>query len=356
MKLSRHPAPHIRHQENNRTLMSDVLILLMVLMVLAYLFYGLRALVVCGVSVLTAVLTDAVCTLLRGRRLNLFDLSPVVTGMLIALCMPATISFKIVASAAFFAIAIAKHPFGGLGNNLFNPAASGISFAAICWPRLVFIYPMPFSRIGVLGTVAANATDYYYTYSSVNAQGIAQEISLRLYQNPAFVLKVGGVPTNDLTEMLLGNYPGPMGATNILVLMTCLVYLLFRRTVRWQMPIPFLGTCALIALLFPRTGQSRLRSVEFEMMSGLLLFGAVFMISDPVTSPKRDSAYFVYGIFAGSITMGFRYFGGFEESMPFAVLLANAFVPLIDRYNERLHRLIRRKQLESRKNQNLQEA
>ena len=89
------------------------------------------------------------------------------------------------ASAAFFAIAIAKHPFGGLGNNLFNPAASGISFAAICWPRLVFIYPMPFSRIGVLGTVAANATDYYYTYSSVNAQGIAQEISLRLYQNPA---------------------------------------------------------------------------------------------------------------------------------------------------------------------------
>ena len=92
------------------------------------------------------------------------------------------------------------------------------------------------------------------------------------------------------------------------------------------------------------------------MMSGILLFGAVFVLSDPATSPKRDSSYAAYGVFAGIITMIFRYFGGFEESMPFAILFSNAFVPVIDRYNEALHRWIRRKSLETRKLKKTQEV
>ena len=174
--------------------MSDMIILLLVLCVLAFLYYGGRALIVCAVSVVTAVVCDALCTLIRGRRPNPRDLSPVVTGLIIALTMPATIPYYVVASAAVFAIAIVKHPFGGTGQNLFNPGAAGFSFAAICWPGLVFMYPMPFDRIPAFG-----------------------EVTAQLYQNPAFVLKVGGVPTNNLTELLFGNYPGPMGATNILV-------------------------------------------------------------------------------------------------------------------------------------------
>ena len=199
MQLNKRPAPHIRYQESNRTLMSDILILLFVLTVLAFLFYGRRALMVCAVSVVTAVLSDAVCILLRGKRPSLRDLSPVVTGMLIALAMPAAVPYYIVAAAAVFAIAIAKHPFGGLGNNLFNPAAAGFAFAAICWPDQVFMYPQPFDHIPVFGQVTSI-----------------------LSRNPAFVLQHGGIPSNGITEMLLGNYPGPMGATNILVILTCL--------------------------------------------------------------------------------------------------------------------------------------
>lgn len=325
MKLNRRAAPHIRFPESNRTLMSDMIILLLVLCVLAFLYYGGRALIVCAVSVVTAVVCDALCTLIRGRRPNPRDLSPVVTGLIIALTMPATIPYYVVAAAVVFAIAIVKHPFGGTGQNLFNPAAAGFSFAAICWPGLVFMYPMPFDRIPAFG-----------------------EVTALLYQNPAFVLKVGGVPANNLTDLLFGNYPGPMGATNILVILACLVYLIFRHTVRWQLPLPFLAACAAVALLFPRAGTG-LQAVFYELMSGTLLFGAVFVLTDPVTSPKRDSSMAVYGVFAGVVAMLFRYFGGYEESMPFAVLIANAFVPLIDRYNESLHRAIRRKHLEARK-------
>ncbi|MGI5966556.1 RnfABCDGE type electron transport complex subunit D [Anaerotruncus rubiinfantis] len=333
MKLTKHPAPHIRYQESNRTLMADMILLQLVLFVPAVVYYGLRVLVIAAITVATAVLCDGACTLLRGKKLNPRDFSPVVTGLIITLCMPATVPYRVVIAAAFFAIVVVKHPFGGTGNNLFNPAAAGLSFAAICWPNQVFMYPQPFESIPAFG-----------------------EVAVKLSQNPAFVLKLGGIPTNDITEMILGNYPGPMGATSILVIVACLGYLLFRGTVRWQLPIPFLAACAFVAFLFPRVGTNGVQSMLYELMSGTLLFGAVFMISDPATNPKRDSSMAVYGIFAGLITMLFRYFGGFEESMAFAVLFANAFVPLIDRYNESLHRVIRRKNLEARKAKKAQEA
>ena len=346
MKLHATTAPHIRHPESSRTLMSDAIILLLVLCVLAFLYYGARALLVCAVSVAAAVASELICVLLRGRKPNPRDLSAVVTGLVIALMMPATISFTAVVTAAVFAIAIVKHPFGGTGSNLFNPAAAGFSFAAICWPAQVFSYPMPFDRIPLWGQAA--------TSGSLVFQGT--EATVRLYQNPVFVLKVGGIPTNSLTEMLLGNYPGPMGATNILVLLACLCYLIYRGTVRWQLPLSFLASCAAVVALFPRESPDRMQSLLYELMSGLLLFAAVFLLSDPVTRPKRDSALVVYGIFAGIITMFCRYTGGFEESVTFAVLLANAVMPAIDRHNEELHRLLRRKRFEVRKLQKTPQA
>lgn len=345
MKLDKRPAPHIRFQDTNTTLMLDVVILLLVLCALAYLFYGLRALAVCGFSVAVAVVSDVLCSFLRGKKANVRDLSPVITGLIIALAMPATVSYYVVAAAVLFAIVVVKHPFGGTGNNVFNPAAAGFSFAAICWPLQVFMYPMPFAALDVAGTFSYKLQAFVYG-----------DTVIKLFQNPAFVLKLGGTPTNDITEMILGNYPGPMGATNILVLLTCLIYLLFRRTIRWQLSIPYLASCAFMAFLFPRIGTNGIQSLLYEMMSGMLLFGAVFMITDPATSPKRDTSLVIYGIFTGIITMLFRYFGGFEESMSFAVLFANVFAPVIDRYNESIHRMIRRKNLEVRKAKRAQKA
>ncbi|MCI8650379.1 MAG: RnfABCDGE type electron transport complex subunit D [Anaerotruncus sp.] len=333
MKLNRHAAPHIRYHEDNRTLMSDVILLLLVLCVLAYLYYGLRAVLLCAFSALAASLSDGICTLLRARQPNLRDLSPIVTGLIIALAMPASVPYYVAVTASVFAIAVVKHPFGGTGHNLFNPAAAGFAFVSICWPSQVFHYPQPFTPLPLFG-----------------------EVSAVLVRNPMFVLRSGGLPSNNLTELLLGNYPGPMGATNTLVVVACLLYLLYRRTVRWQLPLPFLASCAACALLFPRVLHVGLRSVLYELLSGLLLYGAVFMISDPVTSPKRDSSMVIYGVLTGIVTMVFRYFGELESTLPFALLLSNALVPIIDRYNEALHRMIRRKKLEARTAQKAQKA
>lgn len=353
MKLKQAPAPHIRFQESNLTIMSDTLLLLTVLTGMACFFYGIRALAVCAVSVAAAVFSDALCVLLRGRRPNPRDFSPVVTGMIIAMAMPATISYQIVIVASLFAILVVKHPFGGTGHNLFNPAAAGFSFAAICWPQQIFSYPMPFEKLSLAGAFSDKLLSFVYT---VGTGPNLQEVAVKLYQNPVTVLRAHATPSNDLFEMLLGNFPGPMGATNILVILTCLCYLLFRNTIRWQLPVSYLASCALIAFLAPRTFAGGSLCVLFEMMSGLLLFGGVFMLTDPVTSPKRESSMLLYGVFAGLITMLFRYFGGFDESVTFAILFANAFVPVIDRYSEFLHRLIRRKHLELRKTKNTQSA
>lgn len=350
MKLKQVPAPHIRFQESSITIQSDVILLLAVLTGMACFFYGIRALAVCLLSAACCVAADALCVCLRGRRPNPRDLSPVVTGMVIALAMPATVSYKIVATASLFAIMIVKHPFGGTGHNPFNPAAAGFSFAAICWPQQVFSYPMPFERLSLAGQYSDKLQSFVY---SLGAAPNVQEVAVKLYQNPVTVLRAHALPTNDLFEMLLGNFPGPMGATNILVILTCLCYLLFRGTVRWQLPVSYLASCGLIAFLFPRTFAVGALPVFYEMMSGLVLFGGVFMLTDPVTSPRRESSMLLYGVFAGLITMLFRYFGGFDESVTFAILFSNAFVPVIDRRMEILYRLIRRKRLEVRKAKNI---
>lgn len=325
MRLNKSPAPHIRFQDSNRTLMWDMILALAVLYGIAYLSYGWRTIVLGGTAIGAAVICDALCVLLRGRRPNIWDFSPVVTGMILALTMPATIPYPIVAASAAFAILIAKHPFGGTGHNLFNPAAAGFAFAATCWPGQTFSYPTPFQHLPVFGTITA-----------------------QLQENPVFVLKVGGLPSNDPTDLLLGNYPGPMGATNILVILACMLFLIYCKTIRWQLPVCFLGSCALMAFLFPRVGSGRgLQSIIYELMSGLLCFGAVFMATDPVTSPKRTSSMAIYGTFAGILTMLFRYLGGYESTLPFALLLSNTLAPAIDRYSEQAYRLLRRKKVEA---------
>jgi electron transport complex protein RnfD len=225
---------------------------------------------------------------------------------------------------AVFAIVVAKHPFGGTGNNIFNPAAAGFAFVAVCWPKAVFSYPMVFDRISPL----------------------APDVSVRLVGSPLHALQLGGVPTTDIMDMLLGNCPGPMGATNILVLMTCLIYLAVRKSASLRMALSFLAGAAIVAAVFVRAPLTPLYSVLYELMSGLALFGAVFLINDPVTSPRRKDAMVVYGFLTGAVFLLLRRWGRFEESLPFAILLMNALVWSIDIMCEHFAHALRRKSFE----------
>ncbi|MBR5559587.1 MAG: RnfABCDGE type electron transport complex subunit D [Oscillospiraceae bacterium] len=301
MQLIQRNAPHIRHSDNPKTLQGDMILALLPLYVLGVCFYGFRVLVTMLVSVFSCWLCDMLCSLLRRRFFNFRDLSSLVTGLIIPLMMPASVPYYVVAFSGAFAIAVIKHPFGGTGENLFNPAAGGIAFAVACWPAQVFSYPVTFTTIPLWNV------DSVITVPST-----------------AHTLKMGGLPSADLGDMLLGLVAGPVGTVSILVLLACLIYLSVRRTIPLLQPLCFLIAVALMAYAFPRADISRTYSVLYEMMSGSLVFGAVFMLNDPVTSPKRPASRAMYGFAVGVVTMLFRYFGAFDHGFAFALLLMNA--------------------------------
>lgn len=340
MSLNAYDAPHIRHHENTRVVMGDAILTMLIIYVMAVYYYGARAIVLLLVSVGTAIVADVLCVLLSGRKPNRRDLSPIVTGMILPLMMPASIDYFIVVMAVIFAICVVKHPFGGVGHNVFNPAAAGFAFAAICFRDKLFAYPLPFTDIPLTGKFEV-------------VTGIS----------PAFTLSLGGIPTYDIVDMALGNFSGPMGATNIVVLLTCLLYLVSRNTVRWVTPFSFLLTTAAFAFMFPRIGDwlglslsVRVQSVIFEMMGGMLLFGGIFLLGDPVTTPKRGWSKAAFAVMAGVAAMLFRRFGNFEEEIPFAILLMNATVWGFDMIGERVASIVRRRKLERIRRKKIQKS
>jgi len=314
-------APHIRHQESTRAMMIDITLALVALYAIAFYYYGQRVIALGCISVAAAVLADVISLLLMRKRIHIRDLSAVITGLILPLLMPAAVDFHVPVVAALFAIFVAKAPFGGFGHNVFNPAAAGFGFAAICFPVQMFSYTVPLAHLPMT---------------------IVRE-DLMLATSPALSLKAGGIPQFDTIEMLLGNFAGPLGATNIIVLLACLLYLVFRGTLRWEMPVFFLLTTAILSLWFPRVQTSGIDSLLYEMMSGMLLFGAVFMLGDPVTSPKRDLTKIAYAIIAGCIVMLFRHIGNLEEGFIYALLLMNATVWGFDMIAESIAGYVRRK-------------
>lgn len=304
---SRKPLPMLA-RESSATMMGDMVIAVIPLLVMACYFYGFRPLVVSFYTVLACKLADVFGNLISGRGAMLTDLSPVVTGLLIAMLLPASVPYYICVIAGLFAILVVKQPFGGTGQNLFNPAAAGFAFVAICWPQQIFRYPQPLERLE-----------------------LTSQVSARLMEGSAYTLKLGGIPSIEWEELVLGNYAGPMGATHILLMVTCLIFLLGRKTVDWRLPVSFLATAACFAFFFARIPTSPLNSLCFELFSGSVMFCSVYMVSDPVTAPKTGVGRVVYGACAGIGTMLFRYYGGFEQGGMFALLLLNAFSYTIDR-------------------------
>ena len=205
MNSSLHHAPYIRHPESCRTIMGDTLISLLPLYFMSYFYYGPRVLVIGAVAVLTCLAADWLCSYLTYRRVNLRDLSAAVTGVIISMLMPPAIDLTVIVVASLFAILVCKAPFGGTGHNIFNPAAAGVAFAIICWNPQMFAYTQPLQRLPV--TIDQTVT---------------------LLQGPTATLKLGGIPRLGLTELFLGNFPGPLGSTYTLIIFAGLVYLIAR--------------------------------------------------------------------------------------------------------------------------------
>ena len=300
----------------------DMLVALCALCVMPVYLYGVQVLWLLLTAVITAIVAEYICTRLRGqRRIQKGDFSYLITALIVALLMPASAPFWIVAVAVIFGLCIAKHPFGGRGMNIFNPAAAGIAFVTICWPDIMNKYPLPLSQTLIFSTT------------------------------PASTLRVGGTPNISVFNLLLGNFAGPMGATGMIVLAACLLFLLFRRTASLRVIVPVVLIVGCCAIFLPRLATGRANSLEFEFASGALVFGLTFMASDPCTLPKTNSGQIIYGTLLGIFVVLMRRFGSFDAEFVFALLLANAFSPSCDRYARKLRFAISRLKHRSHKKQ-----
>lgn len=198
-------APYIKHPTTTRGIMLDVMLCMAALYLIAAFYYGWRAVMLGVVSMAVCMLCEWLGSILRLERHNAHDISALVTGMMIPLMLPASIPYYVVIVADVFAILLVKYAFGGTGYNLFNPAAGGLLFVTLCWPQLVFAYPATFTNPEVFG-----------------------EVTVRTTNSIAYVLSMGSVPSTDMTSVMLGLHPGPMGTLNGLVLLACMLYLAAR--------------------------------------------------------------------------------------------------------------------------------
>ncbi len=320
-KLMFQNAPHVRQSESVVTMMSDVIVALLPIYLMSFFYYGARSLVLGIVGAVSCAFFAFIGSIVLKEKLSV-DLTPVITGLILPLLMPADIPYYILIAACSVAILVVKVPFGGTGNNLFNPAAVGFASVALCWPELVFRYPAPMQVIEIFGESTAAAA-----------------------QSPAYSLAIGAVPDYEVLDMILGSVPGPMGATNIFVVVACGIFLIVKKAVNWMSPVSFLVPYAVLSMIFPRIGGSSFEALCYELFSGTVIFGAFFMLTEPVTSPKRDFGKLMAGTASAVAVFLFRYFGELEMGFANALILMNVFSPLFDTACEKILRVYRNKEL-----------
>ena len=294
-------------------------------------FYGLRPLLLCGFALLVGNLCDRLISLLRRRVYQPKDYSNESFALLIALLMPATVSWYVLAVAVLAGVLIGKEVFGGYGSYPFHPAAVGYVVAAVSWPEQVFRYPQPYTAIPL------------WDASSVPTSSTISD-----------TLRSGGMLNISSLSLGLGEYAAPMGTAAALVIVACGLFLWVQKDIRLSATISFLVTAGLIAFLFPRqvglTDGSillnvsfRLRCVRDELLTGAMLFSAVFLLNEPYTCAHHRLGRILYGVLVGVATMGFRYFGVYETGVCFALLAVNSISGWMDRTEAHLSALLHRK-------------
>ncbi|GHU98602.1 electron transport complex subunit D [Bacteroidia bacterium] len=314
-KLIISPSPHIYSGADTQTLMRDVLVALLPAFVVSALVYGQSVIAVTAVSVAVCVATEWLIQryLIKGPS-TVGNLSAVVTGVLLAFNLPSDIPLWMVFVGAVAAIGVGKMSFGGLGRNPFNPALVGRVFMLISFPAAMTTFPDPLLPAGFDAVTGAT---------------------------PLSALKEGlmsGAPLSEIVgqfsyrDLLLGIRSGSFGELSGLALLLGFAYLLIRRVITWRIPVYVLGSMALMAALLWGVDPSRYADPLFHLLTGGAILGAVFMATDYATSPMNHRAMAIYAIGIGLLTMIIRTWGSYPEGMSFAILIMNAFVPLLGKY------------------------
>ena len=300
--------------------MKDVLIALAPSMLVAVYFYGLSAIKLLLVGVIACMGVEfLIQKYLMRTKVTVTDLSAVVTGVLLALNLPPTAPWWVIVIGAVVAIGVAKMTFGGLGHNIFNPALVGRVFLLISFPVIMTDWTVPASwfRPGVDAVTGA-------TPLALVKEGLAQGMTVDqiISANP------------DLTygQMLFARAGGSAGEASALAIILGFIYLLVRRVIRPHIPVTIILTVAVMTGIFWLIDPSQYTDPLFNILTGGVLLGSVFMATDYVTSPMAVKGMVIYGIGIGVLTVLIRYFGSYPEGVSFAILIMNSIVPLLNKY------------------------
>lgn len=298
MKLTVASSPHIRGNFRTNRIMRDVALALLPALAVGVWQLGVRALVVTVVSIAAAVASEWLFSVVTKTRNTTVDGSAVVTGLLLAMTLPVSVPYWQAALGSAFAIIVVKCLCGGLGQNIFNPALAGRAL-------LMLLFPVSLTR-----------------FSGVD--GVSSPTPLHHMVMPA-------LPEQSVLDMFLGRCPGSIGEISALALILGGAYLVYRKVISLRIPVSYLGTVAVITLVFHKTDDA-LGWMLYSLCSGGVMLGAIFMATDYATSPATPVGQIIYGIGCGALTVVFRYYGLFPEGVTYAILLMNAFVWFIDRH------------------------
>ena len=304
-------SPHTHARISTSRIMLDVIIALLPTTAAGIWFFGLPAVWTIATCVGSCVLTETVCRLLMKRESTIGDLSAVVTGLLLALNLPAGLPLWMAVVGSVFAIFIAKQVFGGLGMNPFNPALAARAFMLISFTGPMTTWLRPICRCSCQATTCATPPE---------AMTMATPL--------AFVKNGDLSHVPQLWDLLIGNMPGCIGEVSALALAIGALYLLWRKVITWHIPVAFLATVAVYALISGRA------PAHVEILTGGVMIGACFMATDYVTSPTTGLGKLIFGFGCGLVCMLIRQFGSYPEGCSFAILVMNAICPLINRWTQ----------------------
>ncbi len=316
MKIVRQTAPYIRNKNARvERMMQDVIIALLPVIIFAIYSFRTNALIILGLATVTMVLTEMLFDWIGKKPLSVYNRSAIISGLIFGLIMPDSSPWWIVVISAFAGITIAKIIFGGLGSNIFNVAG--------------------FARVFAILAYGAHAT-----YSKHAIDGVSGATSLSAVDSGSKSLITQGMENLKILDLFTGmGIPGSIGEVSVIAIMLGAIYLIVRKSADWRVIAAFLGMFSAMAFSvgifhfgFTNDNVSGIDFALVHIFSGGLMFGAVYMITDPVTSPITGAGRIIYAGLAGAITFFIRIFGGYPEGVVFAILIMNMFVPAIDYY------------------------
>ncbi len=312
------PSPHMHGKELTQKLMLKVVVALIPAFFASVIYFGIGAIIVTATSVTSCLLFEyLIQRYILKKPLSITDGSALVTGILLAFNLPSNIPVLIIVIGSFISIAVAKMTFGGLGNNPFNPALVGRVFMLVSFPVQMTSWPVP----------KGFGTGYLDAVTGATPLAVIKE---GLKNGEPLSSLMAQIPTP--AQMFLGNMGGSMGEVAAIALLIGFVYLLIRKVITWHIPVSIIGAMAIFTTILWLINPEKNADPLFHILAGGVLLGAIFMATDYVTSPMNPKSMILYGCCIGILTVIIRVWGAYPEGVSFAILIMNAFVPLMNAY------------------------